>query len=112
MCSSQCMSRESRLCYHAVPRILKTDIAWINQPLNENENDDIESDVETNENYSKKRRLTSKSDDHDYNDEFQDSLWTDVINYELWKPFSDYISECRINVNVRQVLNLGEKTLN
>lgn len=107
------MSKESRLCYHAVPRIMKTDIAWINQSINENDDTECtESDVESNENYSKKRRLTSKGDDNDYNDEFQDSLWSDVINYEPWQPFSDYISECRINVNVRQVLNLGEETLN
>lgn len=109
------MSKESRLCYHAVPRILKTDIAWINESINGNDDSECtETDVNivSNENHSKKRRLTSKSDDNDYNDEFRDNLWNDVINSEAWKPFSDYISDCRINVNVRQVLNLGEQTLN
>lgn len=113
-CSApQCMSKESRLCYHAVPRILKTDTTWINET--KNEADDIkwaDSEVEPNEDYSKKRRLTSTCDENDYTDEFQDSLWSGVINNEQWKPFSDYIFDCRINVNVRQVLNLGEETLN
>lgn len=110
------MSKESRLCYHAVPRILKTDIAWINESINENDDSECtESDVNitTNANCSKKRRLTSKSDDNDYNDDFQGSLWNDVtMDSGQWKPFSDYISDCRINVNVRQVLNHGEQTLN
>lgn len=109
------MSKESRLCYHAVPRILKTDMAWTSQLTNENDDSECtESNVNvaSNENCSKKRRLTSKSDDNDYKGEFQESLWNNVINYEEWKPFSDYISDCRINVNVRQVLNHGEQTLN
>lgn len=107
------MSKESRLCYHAVPRILKTDIAWINESINEiddSECSEQDVDIASNENSSKKRRLTSKSD-NDYNDEFQDSLWNDVMNHEQWKSFSDYIFDCRINVNIRQVLNHGEQSL-
>lgn len=104
------MSKESRLCYHAVPRIMKIDIAWINEPIDEN-NDSTELDDDiTSSGNCKKRRLTPKSDS-DFNDAFQEYLWNNVINYEQWKPFSDYISDCRINVNVRQVLNHGEQSI-
>lgn len=100
------MSKESRLCYHAVPRILKTDFTWINEPIDETNDSEC---TELSANY-KKRRITPKSD-NDYNDTFEDDLWNDVINHEQWKPFSDYVSDCRINVNVRQVLNHGEQSI-
>lgn len=106
------MSKESRLCYHAVPRILKTDIAWINESIDEcNESEFTESDVDiTSSENCKKRRITPKCDNN-FNDLFQDSLWSDVVDSGKWKPFSDYISDCRINVNVRQVLNHGEQSI-
>lgn len=112
------MSKDSRLCYHAVPKIVKTDIAWINAPLNETDDinskehvalDDIDSE-EVDKNY-KKRRLTSPND-NDYNDAFVEELWSGIADAEQWKPFSEYISDCRINMNVRQVLELGEQSLN
>lgn len=115
------MSKESRLCYHAVPRIMKTNTDWINSSLNitdethhetttiENVEKDIDSD-EDNKN-RKKRRLTSPSD-NEYNDEFVECLWNSIADEERWKPFGDYIIDCRINVNVRQVLEHGEQSLN
>lgn len=120
------MSKESRLCYHAVPRIMKTDVDWMNSPLNESdetshkepETTTIENvidgenvDSEEDNRNRKKRRLTSSSDD-EYNDAFVENLWTSIADAEQWKPFADYIIDCRINVNVRQVLEHGEQSLN
>lgn len=109
------MSKESRLCYHAVPKIMKTDVSWLNKALEETEGatskeSDSDSQEENNQK-RKKRRLTTTSD-ADYNDAFEDTLWNTIIDCEQWKPFADYISECRINMNVRQVLEHGEQTLN
>lgn len=116
----QCMSKESRLCYHAVPRIMKTDIEWLNSPMNETDEskeetiptereENVDSD-EDNKN-RKKRRLTLPSD-NEYNDMFVESLWTSITDAEQWQPFAEYIIDCRINVNVRQVLEHGEQSLN
>lgn len=117
------MSKESRLCYHAVPRIMKTDINWVNEPSNEIDEtsynepethslekvEDVDSEEENKS--RKKRRLTAPSD-NEYNDAFVECLWTSVADAEQWKPFADYITDCRINVNVRQVLEHGEQSLN
>lgn len=77
------MSKESRLCYHAVPRIVKADYCpWI----------------------------FGSKDMNDYND--RDVLITDEYNDEAyWKPFEDYLSDSRINVNVRQVLYKYQNSL-
>lgn len=75
------MSKESRLCYHAVPRILKTfEDPWNNFFSNPQEN---------------------------FVDTFTGSMNLELlgqVNDELfWKPFDHYVSDCRININVRQV---------
>lgn len=120
----QCMSKESRLCYHAVPRIIKTNTDWVNLPLNETDEmhhkeqeittiENVEEDIDSDEGNKnrKKRRLTSPSD-NEYNDEFVECLWNSIADSKQWKPFGDYITDCRINVNVRQVLEHGEQSLN
>lgn len=109
------MSRTSRLCYHAVPRIVKTDTSWINASLlDANDQNPIEQDADSDEENKnlKKRRLTAPSENDDYNDNFIETLWNSVASAKQWKPFADYISDCRINMNVRQVLDLGEQSLN
>lgn len=68
------MSAESRLCYHAVPRVFRCD----RQEWNSNEDvtqcrDLIQPDVD------------------------------DCLRPEKWKPFEHYLADSRINVNVRQV---------
>lgn len=70
------MSKESRLCYHAVPRVFQSDIiSW-----QTNHEEDILrcSDLDQQE---VKR----------------------CLNNEDWKPFNNYLQDSRINVNVRQV---------
>lgn len=39
------------------------------------------------------------------------NLWHQCQSQIFWKPFAEYIADCRININVRQVLHSGEKTL-
>lgn len=108
------MSKESRLCYHAVPRIMTTNVDWLKLPSNElieidpKDYDENHSE-EVNQN-RKKRRLPTPSE-NEYNDSFVEGVWASIADTEQWKPFGDYITDCRINVNVRQVLEHGEKSL-
>lgn len=75
------MSEESRLCFHGVPKILKSyDRSW---------------DVINNFDTDLMKHETIK-------------FCTDE---KLWKPFGDYLDKCRINMNVRQVLHKDQKNL-
>ncbi|XP_017030388.1 nucleic acid dioxygenase ALKBH1 [Drosophila kikkawai] len=80
------MSGESRLCYHAVPRILK-DHKTLNSAL-------------------------PKDEDDSGGDSLDMDLFEQVGNLHFWQPFSDYIADSRININVRQVLKPGQLLLN
>lgn len=108
------MSKESRLSYHAVPRILKTDVSWLNTPLPDEQNigndknvNDDDDGTEATKNCPKKRKITENT----IEDSFVEDIWDLVKDEPLWKPFADYISDCRININVRQVLEFGETSL-
>lgn len=109
------MSKESRLCYHAVPKIMKTDVSWLNEPIENREpccaTDETDKAIEmdTRAGARKKRRLTSAGTE--YCDAFADDIWNSVVDQVQWKSFGDYISDCRININVRQVLHAGEQSL-
>lgn len=115
----QCMSKESRLCYHAVPKIMKTDVSWINAPFDENPENIIKTNVdhhdcdELEKSNNKKRRLNLIQNDDQklYDDGFSENIWNIVIEKDYWKPFGDYILDCRINMNVRQVLDHGRQRL-
>ncbi|KAJ8942088.1 hypothetical protein NQ314_010161 [Rhamnusium bicolor] len=78
------MSKESRLAYHGVPKILQMDSRYWD-PINE-------SDIS-----------------------YINKEYKEVVNIckddESWKPFGDYLTYSRININVRQVLNRGQKRL-
>ncbi|RZC41808.1 alkylated DNA repair protein alkB -like protein 1 [Asbolus verrucosus] len=76
------MSKESRLCYHGVPKILQID-----------------------------SRFWDCFEQNDLvNKEFKEIV--NICKEEaLWKPFGDYLSHSRININVRQVLRRGQKRL-
>ncbi|XP_018570377.1 nucleic acid dioxygenase ALKBH1 isoform X2 [Anoplophora glabripennis] len=79
------MSKESRLAYHGVPKILQIDSRYWD-PIDENDLCYIGKD------------------------------YREVVNIckddALWKPFGDYLTYSRININVRQVLSRGQKRLN
>lgn len=75
------MSKESRLCYHAVPRILH----GCTEKWNELEQTDSNST--------------------------QNDLWSSCGESAFWSPFNSYLKDCRINLNVRQVLNKDQERL-
>ncbi|EFA01981.2 Alkylated DNA repair protein alkB homolog 1-like Protein [Tribolium castaneum] len=75
------MSEESRLCYHGVPKILQMDSRFWNCF----EENDFTNDCKNVVNICKEETL--------------------------WKPFGDYLNNSRININVRQVLQRGQKRL-
>lgn len=79
------MSKESRLCYHGVPRILLTD----EQPWNADINCDYTNKLES----------------------LDESVISHCANNNFWKPYEDYIETSRININVRQVLKNGQTSL-
>lgn len=78
------MSKESRLCYHAVPRILKgAEEVW-NEELETTEGQEQEE---------------------------EDNLWTRCRDKQFWQAYDEYLRECRINLNVRQVLNNDQQSI-
>lgn len=75
------MSKASRLCYHAVPRVMKCKL----EPYN---------DFSYDEPPHKRCKSITACD-----------------NENSWKPFKEYLRDSRININVRQVLNKGQLQL-
>lgn len=80
------MSKESRLSYHGIPRILHAD----SEPWNESLVIDC----------------TFKCDEC-----FDKLVIAECLPDNCWKPFNDYLCNSRINVNVRQVLCNGQSAL-
>ncbi|KRF77779.1 uncharacterized protein Dvir_GJ25837 [Drosophila virilis] len=77
------MSRESRLCYHAVPRVMKTQ----KEPWN---------DFLTIPQWKSKEF---------FNNSMNFELYDQVTDTCFWMPFNRYIADSRININVRQVFS-------
>ncbi|XP_072948837.1 nucleic acid dioxygenase ALKBH1 [Epargyreus clarus] len=86
------MSKEARLCYHAVPKILPAS----SRPWDQ-------SDF---------KPITCNGSSFKYID---DKDYITLVNRNSdnteWKDFSIYTEESRININVRQVLNENQSTL-
>lgn len=78
------MSKESRLFYHGVPRILPSD----------------------------KKPWELKEEENYLNGFISEEVVKKLCNETEWKPFEEYICKSRINMNVRQVLMPGQKSLN
>lgn len=70
------MSKESRLSYHGVPRILHAD----SEPWNNSVDIDSSSNC------------------------FDEEVVSECLQDNYWKPFNNYLCNSRININVRQVL--------
>jgi alkylated DNA repair protein alkB homolog 1 len=68
------MSRESRLCYHAVPRVFRCD-----------------------------RRVWNDDEQLNRCSDLDQEKLLECLKAETWKPFENYLTDSRINVNVRQV---------
>lgn len=84
------MAKESRLCYHAVPRVFKDKVASWN--LKFSEEDFMRSDKF-------------------FCDIFDKILLENVKDNHFWQPFEEYLETSRININVRQVLKEGQTSL-
>ncbi|KAG8229908.1 hypothetical protein J437_LFUL009772 [Ladona fulva] len=90
------MSGESRLCYHGIPLIVPaTSCPW---DVNEREN----QDSSFNEDHCIKENEPQS---------FQSSVFKECYSAKSWEPFKEYISTARINMNVRQVLPVGQVSL-
>lgn len=114
------MSRQSRLSYHAVPRILhgapaecwRVDAAATATAAAEADDRPIEPHA--------KRKKHDEADSGEaaavaaaagFDDGLDADLWRDVHTAAAWRPFGEYVAECRININVRQVLPSGVSVL-
>lgn len=91
------MSKESRLSYHAVPRVFKTvEKNWmIEGNLNKGNGSPSPMDQQRT-----KRQKTENVDDLNVDMD----LWNACDTTDFWTPFSEYLNNNRININVRQVL--------
>jgi alkylated DNA repair protein alkB family protein 1 len=108
------MSGVSRLCYHGVPRILSTD----KMPWNDV---DIESECPQR---SRDCSATCDAEDRGSTEDLRKKTnlasFPPCYSFEIihscvkdcfWKPFGNYLRTSRINMNVRQVLLPGVKSL-
>jgi alkylated DNA repair protein alkB family protein 1 len=77
------MSKESRLIYHAVPKIFKS----LEEPWNE---------------------ILENSKDFEWSEDIDKETLKICLNKETWSKFDEYIKDVRINLNVRQVLPDGK----
>lgn len=102
------MAKESRLCYHAVPKIMAaTKEPWNDGVCADGDEAVSDDDADDQEIFSKKRKLNGTNDVS----EMDTKLWTDVGTAQFWTEFGEYVRDCRININVRQVLKSGQRTL-
>lgn len=106
------MSRQSRLSYHAVPRILHgaASAAW---DIGDNGDLGDEESVEIDgiEPHAKRKKTEMTADAIGEELEMDRQLWLDVGDADVWQPFDEYVRECRININVRRVLKIGASGL-
>lgn len=73
------MSKQSRLCYHGIPKIIRA----ASEPWN---------------------KKSSECDANSVDSVIDKEVIANSIQDWYWRPYSDYISNSRININVRQVL--------
>lgn len=88
------MSKEARLCYHAVPKILPAST----QPWNQQDDSTTVKNKGVNFKYINKEKLIGEMDKN-------------IDNNNEWSAFNSYVAESRININVRQVLQQNQRSL-
>ena len=93
------MSGAARLSYHAVPKII---------PLSQMEFDRMDSNLELNhiQNLDLDRQCDCCTELSTLNKRILESLQT-----VRWEDFNIYLQTSRINMNIRQVLKPGQKSL-
>lgn len=109
------MSQESRLCYHAVPRVMKArQEVWNNLITTSSRTTETNTDS-----LQPSKKLRTDIESCLNNNEMETALtWSmdpilyqQVSNEVFWSPFKNYLHDSRININVRQVLNNQQQTL-
>jgi hypothetical protein len=108
------MSGVSRLCYHGIPRILSTDeTPWnVVDPKEEHmqRNCDLSVKYDT-EDYGSANGLQKETDLISFPSYFSSEIINSCGENYFWEPFGNYLRTSRINMNVRQVLQPGMKSL-
>ncbi|XP_013101547.1 nucleic acid dioxygenase ALKBH1 [Stomoxys calcitrans] len=109
------MSKESRLCYHAVPRVMKAREETWNCLIESTQ--PKESSVEPPVQPSKRLRtevpcIDSRETSAALEWAMDPILYNQVADEIFWSPFKSYLHDSRINLNVRQVLHRNRTTLN
>lgn len=96
------MSGQSRKCYHGIPKIVPSlEAPWSTSSYSGR---DEKNEVCYPDPPSKRTKLESSSS-------AESEILINISNENFWKPFCRYIEHSRINMNVRQVLFKGDKTL-
>ncbi|XP_067011569.2 nucleic acid dioxygenase ALKBH1 [Anabrus simplex] len=98
------MSGPSRLCYHGVPRILPAASCEWDKVLPSDGHRELANQTQT-------KRLKLSHEGMKYSELFDKSIVDGCVKEEFWKPFRKYLSDSRINMNVRQVLYPDQKCL-
>jgi alkylated DNA repair protein alkB family protein 1 len=109
------MSGASRLCYHGIPRILSTDAT----PWN-----DVDSWTEylprkcgdysavcDTEDCASRKGIMKQTNSAFFPSCFSSEIIHSCVENNFWEPFGNYLKSSRINMNVRQVLEPGVRTL-
>lgn len=91
------MSKESRLCYHAVPRVLSR---W----KNDFEEDPWSFGKDSTSLFSVLNDFSGNLREFKGKYCFESSICREIINEKQWSAYQRYIDDSRININVRQVM--------
>lgn len=91
------MSKESRLCYHAVPRVLPRQKIINDEPPWSFTKDFHSPSLLINNNDKTRSR-------NEFNWFLQNSICETITNQKQWTIYQSYLQESRININVRQVM--------
>lgn len=107
------MSGESRLCYHAVPRVHKAKEEYWNNPI---QSMSAQFPAIEPEQPTKKLRTEFPCIDSRETQLAQEWCMDPILYRQLsddlfWMPFKNYMHESRININVRQVLRNDAQSL-
>jgi alkylated DNA repair protein alkB family protein 1 len=109
------MSGASRLCYHGIPRILSVDAtpwndvdSWTGyMPWNGYDY----SAIRDTEDCASMKGIMKQADSTFFPPCFSSEIIYSCVENNFWEPFGNYLKTSRINMNVRQVLGPGVRTL-
>lgn len=106
------MSRHSRLSYHAVPRVMhEPEAAQRWQRLQRQPDAGPPAKRARTAEEATANCVANGAEREDDEQLVDAALWRSVADENDWRPFGEYAAECRININVRQVLPSGVDAL-